>query len=71
MTTTPDGPLSDDMMSTSDLGEAVGAPTDADGTDGHDTDGTDSAYADGTDSADADGADADGADGHDADGTDA
>jgi len=67
MTTTPDGPLGDDEMTTEGTdptGVAAGPGTDADGTDadGTDADGTD---GDSTDATDGDASDADGTDGTD------
>lgn len=63
MTTTPDEPLGDDEMETSEtLGGGTAGPRDsgegdADGTDGGDADGTDGATTDGTVGSDADGTD--------------
>ena len=67
MTTTPDGSLGDDEITTEGVdptGVAAGPSTDADGTDSDSSDG------DSTDATDGDSTDADGTDGSDADGTD-
>ncbi len=66
MTTTPDGPLRDEDIETTDAGGGVsGVVTDADGTDMTDADGTDITDADGTDTTDADGTDTTDSDGTD------
>jgi hypothetical protein len=68
-----DKTLTDDDITTTEVGDPIAEslnPTavDTDGTDGGDSDGTDGGDSDGTDGGDSDGTDGDGTDG---DGTDA
>jgi hypothetical protein len=62
MTTTPDEPLNDNEMETTNPGHGPADATDADGADGQDAggdgDSTDSTDGDSTDGTDADGTDA-------------
>lgn len=66
MTTTPDGPLRDEDIETTEAGGGVsGVVTDADGNGTADADATDTTDADGTDTPGADGTDTPDSDGTD------